>query len=753
MKKHINIVILVLLVLNAVLIYFTFFGFKERSKELKISNDESIVKKITVDYEAFGNPFSDIRITDISESDSQINAVATTLGTSFDISGNFSNFQLQEATVVLEYDKDKLPEGTTEDDLGILWYDEENNKMVEIECEVDKKDGTISFTTEHFSKYVFIDITKWHEVWAKQMAKVRDTKAKFSVSFIIDDSGSMSSNDSQKKRIDATKQAIESLSGEDRYSIIKFSDNSSVLQDFTSDKDDAEDDYEEFHSSGGTNIVGAVERGIEILEEEDKDRDKLIILLTDGEDSNLASKKDELVRKADDLGIVIFGIGLEANENSNLNFDVFSSLATETSGKFYRINDTGLTDIFTEVTNSTVGIDGTVDTDEDGIPDGLEIAGMRDQFGNIITTDPTRADTDGDNKSDLEEMGELIYGENGTLYYKRVSDPRVDESKAAVRSVDYALGPGVDSVKENVWDSGFRANVNALSFRNFAIDDAAGGGICEGFATFTERVFNGNFERSRTLPTLSIKGTNPFESRYVILDFFAVSPGYDLKGVQYNNMFNTKKLYSYVPASTKLYDLRTRTLNADKIVNKDLKESEPDGALIRSLYFYWIEGNRAKTKIMDFSFHMVTDNTLNKLKSKFANEKKIVTIDLPSHAINGYALKKVSENYYFLYVYDNNYPYDPYSLTKPGEAMIQRNNIILLERVEKKRITGGTKVYYNAYYNKVLYLKDSDKVNEYLSEEDTLFDDSVVDYDKIKSENRRVATNTLPIYINYEYLN
>lgn len=754
MKKHINIIILILLLLNAILIYFTFFGFRERKKELKIENENSIIQNISVDYEVLGNPLANVKITDISNTNSNINSVVSSLGTAFDISGNFGNIQLQKATVSLKYNKEKLPSETAEDNLGILWYDEKNNKMVEISSKIDKNQQTITFETDHFSEYIFIDINKWHESWAKQMAKIRDTKAEFSVAFVIDNSGSMTTNDPQGKRIDATKQAISSLTTNDRYAIVKFENDATVLQYFTNNPEDAEDDYEEFKSTGGTNIVGAVEETIELLKEEDSNRDKIIILLTDGVDGNLNSKKDELVRKASDLGIVIFGIGLEANENSNLNFDTFSSLATETTGKFYRINDTELSNIFTEITNATVGVDGTIDSDGDGIPDGIEIAGMRDQFGNIIKTSPYLADTDGDGKSDREEIGTLKYDENGNMYYEIISNPLVNENEEQVIKVNYHIGPSETADKNNVWDSGFRINVNALPFRNFAINDAASGGICEGFAILTERVYNGNFERKRNGVALGIKGSNIFKSRYGLLDLLAISTGYDLTESRYNYIFNTKNLYSYVPASEKLKTYMSRTLESQEIVNGDMEDEKEDSQLIKSLYFNWVEGNTKKFELFSIGDKKVTEKTISQLKDIFKNDKKIVTIQLPSHGINGYALEKAEQNLYLLYVYDNNYPYDPLSANQKGSSMSARNNVILLIRNEEKNIFGETNVNYRAVYYKTLYLTDSNKIYENIDELEIILDDEYSEcFDEERSNKDKVVVDDLPIHIDYEYIN
>ena len=69
----------------------------------------------------------------------------------------------------------------------------------------------------------------------------------------------------------------------------------------------------------------------------------------------------------------------------------------------------------------------------------------------------------------------------------------------------------------------------------------------------------------------------------------------------------------------------------------------------------------------------VTEKTISKLKVLFSN-KKIVTIELRDgyyHAINGYALEKMSESKYRLYVYDSNTPFSE-----------ERNQYIELEKVK-----------------------------------------------------------------------
>ncbi|WP_257181041.1 binary toxin-like calcium binding domain-containing protein [Corynebacterium cystitidis] len=64
-----------------------------------------------------------------------------------------------------------------------------------------------------------------------------------------------------------------------------------------------------------------------------------------------------------------------------------------------------------------------VDTDGDGIPDELEIAGWTTASGEVFRTDPLLADTDGDGLSDGEEAGNIVEGEEYDTIYEGVTNP------------------------------------------------------------------------------------------------------------------------------------------------------------------------------------------------------------------------------------------------------------------------------------------------------------------------------------------
>lgn len=650
MKKHSILFLISFFILNILTLYFVFINPFTKNKEFQFSKD-SIVTKAEIEYTVRGNPLAKVNLTELNDKDTKINTVATNMGFTFDISGNFSNFQLKNAEVTLKYNKEKLAEDYDVKKLGILWYDEENQKMEIIKSKVNAKKNTITFTTNHFSQYVLVDLSEWNAIWEKELTKVRTGEETFNVSLIVDDSGSMFTNDKKNQRVVAARETIAMLTKNDLFSIIQFSDSAKVILDFTKETDNVENALKKFRSSGGTNIVDAVTKGIDKLSELKNNGTNIIFLLTDGEDSNLKTQKDALIERAKKEKIIIFGIGLQStNSTSNTNFTPIQELAEETGGKFYSIKNTEIQYIFDYVRNTTIGIDPSIDSDHDGLPDGLEEAGFRDAFGIIHVTSPTNKDTDGDGASDKDEVGKLI----NNSYYELFSDPNDSNIKP------YHLGPE-DEEKNEVYDSGFRPNINALQIKNLKVkagDKTEYDGLCAGFALLTEKVYNGTLTKENGVY------------------------GYSLKAENFERIIKNKTLYQYTPDSN---ILKKPTKEEDyKIVTftDENAESDADVQMINEIINEWSEYN-SKTNLIT-TLHgnqYVSERTITQLKNIFQSgkiisvsfselyfqspinkeEAKLQSISASSkHAINAYALEKMSKTEYRLYVYDNNFPYNPY---------------------------------------------------------------------------------------------
>ena len=74
------------------------------------------------------------------------------------------------------------------------------------------------------------------------------------------------------------------------------------------------------------------------------------------------------------------------------------------------------------------GIDPSLDSDDDGIPDLLETEGWAVSSGDVYVTDPKNSDTDGDGLSDGEEAGQLLTTSDDAVVHSGVSDPTKADS-------------------------------------------------------------------------------------------------------------------------------------------------------------------------------------------------------------------------------------------------------------------------------------------------------------------------------------
>lgn len=690
-KKHLNKIMLLLIILNFLIIYFILIRPYNKNTVIKLDSG-NLVSEIKIDYEVQGNPLSKIEIKDLTNTEAEINECVGNAGQSIDISGNFFNFQLKEATVTMKYDKEKLND-VNEENLGVLWYDDDRDEMIVMDSSVDIENGTIEFKTEHFSEYIIVDLETWEAAWNQRVVRVRNDADAFDISFVIDDSGSMTSNDPQKLRIEAVENFIEILRDQDNYSIIKFESSADTIKELNDEP--SEDWQDNFRSSGGTNITNGVTSGITTLSEENGNY-KVLVLLTDGEDAGLSSKKEEIISEAIDKNITIYTIFLNTGSNTNQNrTQDISDLAVETGGSFYTISTDEIIDIFNQISKVSIGVDGSVDTDGDGIPDEIELGGMRNKYGKIVYTNPYNSDTDGDGKSDKEEVGEVAETWlTKEQYYKMPSDPTRANEKSILYS---AQGPNREKAL-GVWDSGFKLNKNAFQFENLSVKGTAG--VCNGIAYITERIYNGEeipksgmetvsvnypfsvdqYNRTRALIIESLKGDRSVAYEDVTnsdgtvdnskIRIFYDIDSYNITDSALDIVFEKALPYFYYPTTTELkYYMDTDYLN-NKIINETfLKTNSADAQLIDSIFYYWALDNKntlsmlveklnAGTYEIDIQ-NQVTEDTIQNLKLLF-NNKKIVTIqarDKAYHTINAYALEQKSETLYRLYVYDNQSPY------------------------------------------------------------------------------------------------
>lgn len=149
--------------------------------------------------------------------------------------------------------------------------------------------------------------------------------------FLIDDSGSMSSNDPNCERASAIKKIMEKQEADFPYSVYSFTNESQLMKEMGPYK--PEDSYQ-FNSNGGTNIVGSLDTVLdEIIANKSIDDMPRIMLVSDGSSSSVGSNK--VIEKCNDSGISISSISFgNFFKNSLLN-----KLSTRTGGVYVNVEN------------------------------------------------------------------------------------------------------------------------------------------------------------------------------------------------------------------------------------------------------------------------------------------------------------------------------------------------------------------------------------------------------------------------------
>lgn len=124
------------------------------------SDDSSLsgVTKVTVSGYISGCINENTKISDIYGKDLHTSSIEALVGdpVSIETTGEFSSM-----TITFYY-----TDGLNENNLRIMWYDEENCEYVVLDnYSINKSRNTISVTTTHFSKYMLIDEEVWVNTW------------------------------------------------------------------------------------------------------------------------------------------------------------------------------------------------------------------------------------------------------------------------------------------------------------------------------------------------------------------------------------------------------------------------------------------------------------------------------------------------------------------------------------------------------------------------------------------------------------
>ncbi len=153
------------------------------------------------------------------------------------------------------------------------------------------------------------------------------------IALLIDTSGSVRDKLDYEKTTASEFFAEVLRPNKDLALIISFDSNVYLVQDFTQDRDSLLDALDNLRAGNSTALYDAV-----YLASEEKLRDeigrKVMVVITDGEDTSSRLKKEKAIEAAQKSDVIIYGIGVR-NEFYGTNFGVLKKFAKETGGAFF----------------------------------------------------------------------------------------------------------------------------------------------------------------------------------------------------------------------------------------------------------------------------------------------------------------------------------------------------------------------------------------------------------------------------------
>lgn len=371
---------------------------QELSESIEEEVNDGAITNVTVKLDVTGDASENTTINNVYNEDILSSNVEGLVGVPVDINCEGT---LSKATITFHYNPENLG-NVCEDDLAILWYDEKNDDYVifDDEAVLNKKNHTISYTTNHFSTYMVVNKKVWYSVWKNEIDyRTPAKKNKYmDVALTVDASGSMKGTEIKHAK-NALKNFVNAKRNKDRCSVVQFTDVAEVLGNFKTSKTKIIKDIGEIEVGGKTDVDKGLKKAINLYTRDsykDVGNEKNILLVCDGD----VEYNQKIVNQAVKNNIAIYTI-LIGNKNES----VLEKISEKTGGVFCLAkNASDLSDIMFQMEKSIIGIIDTKDSDGDGIYDVYEEKGMLCSNGKIIKTNKNKKDSDGDGLSDYEEM-------------------------------------------------------------------------------------------------------------------------------------------------------------------------------------------------------------------------------------------------------------------------------------------------------------------------------------------------------------
>jgi Mg-chelatase subunit ChlD len=323
------------------------------------------------------------------------------------------------ATITIPYRRDKLAAVPSvdgpiaESSLRIYRFDETYGLWVLASDNqtVDAATGVATAVVDHFSIYTVIalDSRGFSRYWQGVAPECSASSGEpLDLVFVIDESGSMSDNDPGRQRVAASKALVDRLSNTapgTRAAVLGFDDQANRRAPLTplsaSGTATVKAALDQIADRGNTNIRAGMQSGLAEFDRSAPNRRRIVVLLTDGQDSFGWTGTGTTVA-ADNVTVIGVALG------SSADLAVLNQLAGESHGQVLpAATASELIGVFDSIGN--IIVDNGRDSDSDGLSDCEEKNGMilsqsiylpgatGSTSGQWIKTDPFDANTDAAN--------------------------------------------------------------------------------------------------------------------------------------------------------------------------------------------------------------------------------------------------------------------------------------------------------------------------------------------------------------------
>lgn len=161
-------------------------------------------------------------------------------------------------------------------------------------------------------------------------------KGSYSAALLFDQSGSITGTDPDDARVEAGKGFVDIMGSGDEVALTAFSSggyfpgNPSIVHTFSDDKDDLKIDICDLadKEDGGTPLYYSIYNLVCYVNDNAKNSNKAVIVMTDGEDTEGLVIPQSIIDIAQAKGVEIYTIGL----GSLANYDVLQEIALGTGG-------------------------------------------------------------------------------------------------------------------------------------------------------------------------------------------------------------------------------------------------------------------------------------------------------------------------------------------------------------------------------------------------------------------------------------